>query len=86
MERNVNCRSVPCAELKWLICCASCTTAKKKKKNLMPNLHLQNVLMRNWEFFLFGLISLEENRLLLILQLPLTTMSCKIKNINLVFK
>ena len=28
---------------------------KNKNKNLMPHLHLQNLLMRNWEFFLSGL-------------------------------
>ena len=56
MERNVNCRSVPWAELKWLVYCIC--AAAKKKKNLMPHLHLQNVLMRKRDFFIKSMAKL----------------------------
>ena len=50
-------RSAPWAEPKWLVCCASCAAEKKKKikknRNLIPHLHLQQLLMRNREFVFF---------------------------------
>ena len=62
MEQNVNCRSqsIVFHELNqngsFAVLHALQQRKKKKNKNLIPHLHLQNILMRNREFILFGLI------------------------------